>query len=246
MILEQLVELSHHLGQEQRDYVMVGEGNTSARIDADTFWIKASGANLRTIQPAEFVAVKAAGVLTHLEERLGDPEITEILNAARVDPSIPLRPSVETFLHAALYELTDFKFIGHTHPVAVNQVLCSERAQEITRHIMPDVVVVCGPHLVFVPYFDPGPPLTRQVYTRVKQVIDRDHEAPRVVLLQNHGLFALGHSPRQVENVTSMAVKHARVLAATYALGGPKFLSEQDIARLHTRPDEEVRRERFR
>ena len=148
MILEQLVDLSHHLGEEWRDYVIIGEGNTSARIDSDTFWIKASGANLRTIQPAEFVAVKGARVLSHLQEHPSDEEISEILKAARVDPSITLRPSVETFLHATLFELTDFKFIGHTHPVAVNRLLCSERAQEITRHIMPDVIIVCGPHLV--------------------------------------------------------------------------------------------------
>lgn len=245
-ILDQLVELSHHLGQEWRDYVIVGEGNTSARIDADTFWIKASGASLRTIQPGEFVAVNGARMLNCLKGHPGDQEITEILKAARVDPSITLRPSVETFLHAMLYELTNFNFIGHTHPVAVNQLLCSERAQEITRHIMPDGVVVCGPHMVFVPYYDPGAPLTREGHRRVKQVIEREHETPRVVFLQNHGLLALGHSPRQVENVTAMAVKHASVLAATYALGGPKFLGEQDIARLHTRPDEELRRERFR
>jgi hypothetical protein len=41
-------------------------------------------------------------------------------------------------------------------------------------------------------------------------------------------------------------VKHARVLTGTYALGGPNFLSEHDISRIHTRPDEEVRRAQFK
>jgi hypothetical protein len=42
-----------------------------------------------------------------------------------------------------------------------------------------------------------------------------------------------------------MAVKHASVLAGTYALGGPRALDERDIARIHTRPDEEIRRKQF-
>jgi hypothetical protein len=49
-----------------------------------------------------------------------------------------------------------------------------------------------------------------------------------------------------VQNISAMAVKHARVLAATYAIGGPNFLSDHDIARIHTRPDEEVRRNQFK
>jgi len=44
----------------------------------------------------------------------------------------------------------------------------------------------------------------------------------------------------------AMAVKHARVLAATYALGGPHALQASDIARIHARPDEEVRRKQFK
>jgi hypothetical protein len=59
-------------------------------------------------------------------------------------------------------------------------------------------------------------------------------------------VFALGQSSRQVENVMAMAVKHAKVLMATYALGGPNFLTEREIARIHHRPDEGVRRAQFK
>lgn len=245
-ILQELIALSHHLGDEARDYVIVGEGNTSARIDAETFWIKASGASLRTIDASGFVRVNRARVLELLREGVTDADTTRILLEARVEPTTAGRPSVETVLHAVLYELTDARFIGHTHPVAANIVLCSAFAHEITRHLMPDVVVVCGPHMLYVPYTDPGVPLTRKVYERVCQFRERHGEAPRVLWLQNHGLFALGQTARQVENITHMAVKHARVLAGARALGEPHWLSEADIARLHTRPDEEVRRAQFK
>jgi hypothetical protein len=71
-------------------------------------------------------------------------------------------------------------------------------------------------------------------------------EAPRTIYLQNHGLIALGQTARQVQNVTTMAVKHARVLAATYALGGPNFLPEHHQRRLDSRQDEDLRRAQFR
>ncbi len=237
--------LSHHLGEEWRGYVIIGEGNTSARIDAETFWVKASGANLRTIDATGFVRVNLNQVLTLLESLPSDEEITRVLMQARIAPPNGARPSVETVLHATLYGLTDATFIGHTHPTAVNVVLGSDHAQDITRHIIPDEVVVCGVESVFVPYTDPGVPLAQAVRTRVRAFAERYGHGPRVIYLQNHGLFALGQSARQVENITAMAVKHATVLAGALPLG-PHFLSEQAVARLDSRPDEYVRRARFK
>jgi len=52
----------------------------------------------------------------------------------------------------------------------------------------------------------------------------------------------LGRTAEQVENITAMAVKTARILLGTYAAGGPNFLSEHDVNRIHTRPDELYRR----
>ena len=46
--LDRLVAMSRGLGDPANDYVILGEGNTSARHDAETFWVKASGSELRT------------------------------------------------------------------------------------------------------------------------------------------------------------------------------------------------------
>jgi len=70
-------------------------------------------------------------------------------------------------------------------------------------------------------------------------------EAPKVMLMQNHGMIALGRTAAEVEAVTAMYVKTARVLLGTYALGGPRFLSERDVQRIHTRPDEVARRRKL-
>jgi rhamnose utilization protein RhaD (predicted bifunctional aldolase and dehydrogenase) len=245
-ILNELVELSHRLGEESKEYAIIGEGNTSARIDEHTFFVKASGSNLKSIRPDQLVEIDWRKVGALLEGNPSDDDVTRILNEARVDPAVTARPSVETVLHGALYQITDAKFIGHAHCVYANMILCSQNARDIVRHIMPDEIVVCGIESVFVPYTDPGVPLAREVVARVKEVAGRHGEMPRTIYLQNHGVIALGQTARQVENVMAMAVKHAKILAGTYALGGPNFLSESDIARIHYRPDEHVRRAQFK
>ena len=74
-----------------------------------------------------------------------------------------------------------------------------------------------------------------------EQYADAYGEPPKTILLQNHGLIALAPTAQQVENITAMAVKTARILYGTYALGGPRFLTAEDVNRIHTRPDEHYR-----
>jgi len=244
-ILAQLVAMSNRLGDPALDYVILGEGNTSARADADTFWVKASGTELRTIGQAGFVRVRFDRVLALLGRvDLSDDVIREGLEAAKVDPTVTARPSVETVLHALVLQLEGVNFVGHTHPTAVVALLCSQEAEEaVSGRLFPDHVVYCGPASVYVPYTDPGVPLARTVRDLVDRYISERHEVPKAILMQNHGLIALGRTAQQVEDITAMAVKAARVLVGACALGGPRFLPARAVDRIHTRPDELYRRE---
>ena len=246
-VLKQLVTMSRNLGEPALDYVMLGEGNSSAQIDGESFWVKASGAEMGSIESSGFVRVGFEGVLSMLAiEDLGDAEVKAGLQAARVDPEATARPSVETVLHALILQLEGVDFVGHTHPTAVNAILCSQRAEEaIGGRLFPDEIVYCGPAPVYVPYTDPGVPLARAVRDAIDDHLDAYREVPKVVLLQNHGLFALGKTSAEVENITAMYVKAARVILGAYALGGPHFMSEEAVARIHTRPDELFRRQEW-
>jgi rhamnose utilization protein RhaD (predicted bifunctional aldolase and dehydrogenase) len=246
-ILEQLVTMSRNLGDPARDYAILGEGNTSARIDADTFWVKASATELCTIDHTGFVRVRFDRVLAMLEaDNLSDDDIRASLEAAKADPTATARPSVETVLHALALQVEGVNFVGHTHPTAVNALLCSQKAEEaIAGRLFPDEIVYCGPAPVYVPYTDPGIPLAHKVRDLIGQYVDERHEVPKVILIQNHGLIALGKTAQEVENVTAMAVKAARVLQGTYVFGGPHFLSPQNVRRIHTRPDELYRRQEW-
>jgi len=243
-ILQRLIAMSRSLGQSEKGYVILGEGNTSARADAETFWVKASGTELRTIDRAGFVRVRFDKALALLEA--GDPSDDAIeagLEEAKADPSVIAHPSVETVLHALALQLEDVNFVGHTHPTAINALLCSQKAEEAALgRLFPDHIVYCGPASVYIPYTDPGVPLARAVRDSIAQYIDEHREIPKVILMQNHGLIALGRTAQEVEDITAMAVKAARVLLGTYALGGPHFLTAENVDRIHTRPDEAYRR----
>jgi hypothetical protein len=45
-----------------------------------------------------------------------------------------------------------------------------------------------------------------------------------------------------MEDITAMQVKTARIMLGTCALGGPHFLMQQAVERIHTRPDDQYRR----
>jgi rhamnose utilization protein RhaD (predicted bifunctional aldolase and dehydrogenase) len=246
--LSSLVEMSRALGDPARDLVILGEGNTSALCDDGTFWVKASGTELRTIDPEGFVQLYLEEVCALADgPDLGDEGIKAALDRAKVDNMAVRRPSVETVLHALTLAEAGASYVGHTHPVAVNALTCSRAVEEAVHgRLFPDEIVVCGPAPAYVPYTDPGLPLARAVREAYQRYADTWAQPPKVVLMQNHGLIALGASPQEVENITAMYVKTCRVLAGTYAFGGPRFLRDEDVQRIHTRPDELYRRQQLR
>ncbi|MBI5093869.1 MAG: class II aldolase/adducin family protein [Candidatus Hydrogenedentes bacterium] len=242
-LLRQLVEMSRYLGDPSRTYAILGEGNSSARIDSDTFYVKASGTTLSTIDESGFVAVSIPKVMGILEdESAGDDEVTQVLKDALVDAKEKRRPSVETMLHAFLLTIPEYKFIGHTHPTFTNMLLCSKHSREACAgRIFPDHIVSMGHRSVFVPYVDPGLVLAREVKRQFERFVEAEGVLPKAILMQNHGLITMGDSPKAVTSCTDMTEKVSQIIVGTYALGGPNFMSEKDVARIHTRPDEHYR-----
>ncbi|MDO8682139.1 MAG: class II aldolase/adducin family protein [Armatimonadota bacterium] len=247
-VLDQLVGMSLNLGKPETEYVILGEGNTSARVDEDTFYVKQSGSYLTTATRDSFVKVRLEPALAILEEgNLTDDEIKSRLMAARADSFSQARPSIETVFHAFLLTLPGVNFVGHTHPTAVNSVLCSKRAKEIVSgRIFPDEIVYCGIEPVFLEYIDPGPPLAKAIRQASIEFMDKQGIAPKVILMQNHGFIGLGENAQEVEAITAMWVKTCKVLAGTYIFGGPRYFTKENVDRIYTRPDEHYRKRQFK
>jgi rhamnose utilization protein RhaD (predicted bifunctional aldolase and dehydrogenase) len=240
--LESLLTLSHELGAESRKLAILGEGNTSAKLSAGTFLVKASGSCLGTLGPDDVVECHFAPLLAMLERTdISEQEIEDELLAARVDPAAR-KPSVEALFHAVLLSLDGIGWVGHTHPISVNQVLCSGRAADFAiRRLFPDQIVCCGLASVLIPYTDPGLQLSRSIRDGVQSHIATYGAPPRLILLENHGLIALGASPQAVQAATFMADKSAQIFAGAAALGGPVFMDPEQAVRIANRLDEHYR-----
>lgn len=237
-----LLELSHAIGREDRQFAILGEGNTSVRLPGGQFAVKASGASLATLSEAEVTVCDSARLVALLDRKsLPDEVVEKALHEARIDPQAR-KPSIEAMFHAWLLTLEGVGFVGHCHPVSINQILCSPRARDFAEHRMfPEEVVFCGPASVYIPYADPGLPLAWQIRERTKDFM-RDHGCvPRLILLQNHGVIALGGTPRAVLACLCMAGKAAAIFAGAAAMGGPTFLLPQHLERITARPDEAFR-----
>jgi rhamnose utilization protein RhaD (predicted bifunctional aldolase and dehydrogenase) len=240
--LAQLVAMSRKLGDPAADCVILGEGNTSMRATDDTFFVKASGFQLPSITESGFTEVRFEPVLTLLDsEDISDATVKRVLAEARASADAA-HPSVETILHALLLRLPGIEFVGHTHPTAVNSILCARRGHEaFAGRLFPDEIVCCGPQYLWVPWTDPGASLARAVNQGVGDFMEQEGLPPKVILMQNHGMIALGPTPAAVENGTAMMVKTARVLLGTYVLGGPNLLPSPVVDRIFKRPDEKYR-----
>lgn len=238
-----MLELSHQLGREERKLAILGEGNTSVRLSDDTFVVKASGSNLATLSAAGTAECRLDKLLPLLaEQSMTDVAIDEALFASRVSVDAK-KPSVEAIFHAYLLTLPGVNFVGHTHPIAINQILCSNHARSFATHrLFPDEIVCCGVESVFVPYTDPGLKLSQAIKTAVEDYIRRLSRPPRVILLENHGFIALGTTPEAVLAGTLMAVKAAEIYVGAAAISAvPRFLSAEQVARIAGRPDEHYR-----
>lgn len=244
--LEHLVQLSRGLGDPAADLAVLGEGNTSADLGDGSYLVKASGTSLREAGPGSFVRLDRAAVLAAVNDTaLADddgPGLDARMRAAVIEPD-GLKPSIEAMLHAITIEVCGAAYTGHTHPTAVNGILCSDRAGALVAgHLFPDQVIVCGRHPLLVPYLEPGLALGRGLRDALAAHLQRHGSPPKLLYLVNHGIVALGRSVTEVHQVTAMAVKAARILAGALAAGEPVYLTEDSADRLDTRPDELHRR----
>ena len=242
-VLLDLIEMSRYLGNPQAGYAILGEGNTSARLDGDTFYVKASGTTLHDADKNTFVKVRISTVTSILEDgKAGDDDVTRVFKEALADEGETRRPSVEAMLHAFLLRVPEYQFIGHTHPSHINMVMCSDHAEDLAcRRLFPDQIVSLGHKCVYVPYVDPGLVLAREVKQRFEAFVDEEGVLPRAILMQNHGIITMGASPRAVTSCTDMAEKSARVLMGAYSMGKPRFMEPHEVERIFTRPDEAYR-----
>jgi rhamnose utilization protein RhaD (predicted bifunctional aldolase and dehydrogenase) len=154
-----------------------------------------------------------------------------------------MKPSVETFFHAFLLTIPGVNFVGHTHPIPVNQILCTGLGTSFAEERrFPDEVVCCGPVSLLIPYEDPGLALAVRIRREVQEFERKHGKNPKVILLGNHGVITIGPTTDAVRVAMAMTVKAAEIFVGAQSLGGSIPMPESEVNRIENRLDEEYRR----
>jgi len=105
------------------------------------------------------------------------------------------RPSVETSMHNAIL----YPFVIHLHPTLVNGLMCANDAERRLFELF-------GEKNVYIPYTDPGYVLFKKVEDAIKDYRARFSEEPKVIWLQNHGIFVAADTTAEVEALYSSII----------------------------------------
>jgi len=187
--LQLRVYTSRLLGLEP-DLVLHGGGNTSVKVKKENIfgdieeilYVKGSGVDLTTIQPAGFASVKLEALkkLTLLK-KLDDADLLRLQRSAMTDPDSP-NPSIETILHAII----PFKYVDHTHADSVVTISNNKRGEDLIHEIYKDRVLI-------VPYVTPGFILAKKVYELTRNL---DWSKVEGIILLHHGVFTFSDDAR--------------------------------------------------
>ena len=197
--LKNLITLSLSLGTEARGLAILGEGNTSARIDQDRFLVKASGTNLGTLREEDVVECHSAPLLALIAGgAMEDLAVDQALLDCRVDHSAK-KPSMEALFHAYLLSLEGIAYVGHTHPTTANGLLCSPVAPrdggDPPLFPMRSCVVAVAQSCK-LPYTDPGLVLAKAIRKGVENFLKEEGEMlPRNPAAKPRRHHAWGFAP---------------------------------------------------
>ena len=189
-----LIDISRFYGAK-KDYTLGGGGNTSYK-DENYIYIKASGYALATITEEGF-AVLDRNALSKIMNKnyssdiqIREEEVMRDLMNSHIKSKKKLRPSVE----ASLHDIIQYPYVVHTHPFLVNALLC---AKDVKRHIQE----LFGQEVLFVPYVDPGYILSKKINSYLDQYRSRYGFDPKILFLQNHGVFVGGESVAEIKRI---------------------------------------------
>lgn len=169
--------------------VLHGGGNTSVKGSAlndqgesvPVLYVKGSGWDLASIEPAGFPAVRLEPLRELRKVKsMSDEAMVNTLRTNLLDAKAP-NPSVEALLHAFL----PHRFVDHTHASAILSLVDQPDPEARCREVFGDKLAV-------LPFVFPGFPLAGIAM----QAYERDESVQGIVLI-NHGLFTFGETARQ-------------------------------------------------
>ncbi|CDP53415.1 Predicted lactaldehyde dehydrogenase [Devosia sp. DBB001] len=200
---ERLVYRSNILGSDKR-VTNYGGGNTSSKImekdpltgeQVEVLWVKGSGGDSASIKLDGFSTLYMDKLralkglyrgLEHEDEMVGYlPHATFNLN--------PRAASIDTPLHAYV----PHPFVDHMHPDAIIAIAASKDSRALTQQIF-------GDKIGWLPWKRPGFELGLWL-----EKFCLEHPQAKGVILESHGLFTWGDTPRECYETTIAVINQA-------------------------------------
>ena len=170
--------------------VLHGGGNTSVKVtepdffgrSTDVLYVKGSGWDLATIEPAGFSPVRLDVLLRMAQmETLSDTDLVREQRVALLNPSAP-NPSIEAVVHG----LIPSAWVDHTHADAVVALSHLPDGEERLRSLY-------GERVLILPYEMPGFVLAKQMQAATQ---DLDWSSIDGIILLRHGVFTFAEDAK--------------------------------------------------
>lgn len=200
---ERLVYRSNVLGSDKR-VTNYGGGNTSSKIwqtdpltgqSVEVLWVKGSGGDSASIKIDGFATLYMDKLralkglyrgVEHEDEMVGFlPHCTFNLN--------PRAASIDTPLHAFVPK----PYVDHMHPDAIIAIAAAKDSKALTKEIFGDAIG-------WLPWKRPGFELGLWL-----EKFCLDHPAAKGVILESHGLFSWGDTPKECYETTISVINQA-------------------------------------
>jgi len=226
-----LLTLAHWAGNHPDRLVLGCEGAVASTLPGNASFVvstlRTKLAWLETEHLVEFDLAKTRELIA--QEDVTPKQLAE----AQINPAAPT-PSADVLTFADLFAFEGVHFALHTQPIPVNQVICSPRARQFSdRRNLPNEILVCGQASVLVPFMPPGLALAKEIRRKIALWRDRFKTAiPKLILIQNHGMIALGSTAQEVQTLTEMTVKYAEIFVGAAMMGGPEFLKPNYVTQI--------------
>jgi len=175
----------------RRGLVSALSGNVSARLpESKEFWITPSGAFKGGLRPSNLVKLDLDGRV--------------VAGSGR--------PSVEARMHAAIYRVRpDVNAVVHAHnPFTVGLV---SAGVDLDSSVSAEALTYIGSRIEVAPYAPPG---SEEL---AKLVAERASRGAKVIVLQSHGVVALGSNLYEAEAVAEALEEVALIHFVALALG---------------------------
>ena len=96
------------------------------------------------------------------------------------------RGSIETFMHSILK-----KYTIHLHPIQINRILVSEKAEEVVKHLFPNSLII--------PYLTPG----IQVCNKIRETYNGEN----LIFLINHGVIITSNEYTEIYSIVENVIR---------------------------------------